>query len=400
MIALNLMDRQLLAIVAEPVKLEFGLSDTQLGLLTGAIFAIVFALASIPIAWAADHVNRVWVLGTCAGLWSLFTLGTGTAANFTQLAIARVGLAVGEAGCNPCAQSLIADYVPSERRAQAMALYAMGIPAGFIAAGIAGGLLADAYGWRVAFYALGGISLVMAIIAAYVLPEPRRRAITADDIVTETAVVAGGFRTLLRKRAFRNLLFASAFASVASYGGLAWGTVFVVRYFGWTAGEAGAVFGTLGAVVGLFGTWLGGRLSDVLCIRDKRWQMWLPALALVLATPFGAIGAFATVIGLLFVTAPVEAFFRTMVLAPAAATLQRLSPNDTRARAAASSGVVGTLVGLGSGPTIVGVLSDALTPQFGADALRYGLLAMVVPQLLAAFHFWRAARTLDTDLID
>ena len=403
MIALNFMDRQVLAIVAEPVKHEFGLSDTQLGVLTGAVFALLFAFASIPIAWAADRVNRVWVLSLCATLWSLFTMVMGAATGFQQLVVARMGLAIGEAGCNPCAQSLIADYVPSERRAQALAIYAMGVPAGLVAAGIVGGQLADRFGWRAAFLVLGAVSLLVALLAAWVLPEPRgaRRVVAAA--VSGAGVSAGtgrGYRILLAKPAFRYLIAGSAVGTIASVGSLVWGTVFIVRYFAWTPGEAGAVFGTLGAVVGLGGTWLGGKLSDVLSARDKRWRMWLPAIALVLATPFGFVGAFATAISVLFVTASAEAFFRTLTLAPAAATLQGLSPNDARARAAATSGVVGNLIGFGLGPTIVGVLSDALTPQFGADALRYGMVSLMIPQLIAAYLLWRAARTLEADLID
>jgi MFS family permease len=177
-----------------------------------------------------------------------------------------------------------------------------------------------------------------------------------------------------------------------------WGTTYVVRFFHWTPGKAGAVVGTLGAVVSLGGTWLGGRMSDYLSTRNARWLLLLPALGLLFASPCTVTAAFAPTIVWLFAASSGEAFFRTITLAPAAAALQRLAPNDARARAAATAGVVGTLVGLGVGPVLVGAISDNLAPQFGQYSLQYGLAAMVIPQLLAAYCFWRASQTLREDL--
>ncbi|MEQ1865387.1 MAG: MFS transporter [Micropepsaceae bacterium] len=394
LIGLSLMDRQILSIIAEPIKHEFALSDTQLGILSGTIFALVFAVASIPIAWAADRFSRTRILALCATSWALCTVAMGAATGFFHLAAARMGLAVGEAGCNPCAQSLIADYVPVERRNRAMAIYVMGGPAGVIAAGIVGGMLTDAYGWRVALYGLGGISLAVALFAAFILPEPKRKTAKAE------AVDNGGFLALTRKPAFRYIIAASALGAIAIYGGLVWGTVFVVRYYGWTPGQAGAVFGTVGAVVALGGSWLGGPAADYLARRDKRWQMWLPAAVIFLSLPFSVIAVFAPTIWILLVASSTEAFFRTMSFAPLAAALQRLAPDNARARAAATAGVTGTLIGLGLGPTIVGAMSDGLAPWAGDQSLRYGLLAMVIPQFLAGICCWRAAKTIDRDFLD
>ena len=399
LIGLSLMDRQLLAVVAEPIKHDFNLSDTDLGLLTGTLFAVVFSFASIPLAWAADRISRTGILTVCATFWALCTGIVGAGSVFTHLAAARIGLAVGEAGCNPCAQSLIADYVPPERRGRAMAIYVMGGPAGLIAAGTLGGILNDQFGWRVAFYVLGVVSLLAAFIAAITLPEPKRKRGEMPVIIHAAAIaVPRGFAALTAKPAFRYFILGTAFVSIAIYGSLAWGTTYVVRYFGWTPGEAGAVVGTLGAVVSLGGTWIGGRLSDYLSTRDVRWLLWLPADALFLAGPCTFTAAFAPTIVWLFAASSGEAFFRTLTLAPAAAALQRLAPNDARARAAATAGVVGTLVGLGAGPLLVGALSDNLVPQVGRDSLQYGLAALVIPQLIAAYCFWRAGQTLREDL--
>lgn len=394
LIGVSMMDRQILSIIAEPIKHEFKLSDTDLGLLTGTMFAIVFAVSSIPIAWFADRVSRTGILTVCATSWALFTVGMGASTSYLHLAITRMGLAIGEAGCNPCAQSLIADYVPAERRNRAMAIYVMGGPAGLIAAGIIGGLLTDAFGWRVALYSLGGVSVLLALVAAVYLPEPKRKAIK------HTPGELKGYLNLTRKPAFRYLILSGALASIAIYGGLVWGVAFVVRFYGWTPGNAGAVLGTLGAVVALGGTYMGGPIADFLAKRNRRWQLWFPAIVLLLATPFSIGIVFAPTMTILLVAASGEALFRTMSLAPAAAALQRLATNDTRARAAATAGVTGTLIGLGLGPTIVGAISDGLASYVGVQSLRYGLLFLILPQLGAAYCCYRAASSIDRDFVD
>ena len=394
LIGVSMMDRQILSIIAEPLKHEFKLSDTDLGLLTGTLFAVVFAASSIPIAWSADRISRTGILTVCATSWALFTVGMGAATSFLHLAVTRMGIAVGEAGCNPCAQSLIADYVPAERRNKAMAIYVMGSPAGLIMAGIVGGLLTDKFGWRIALYTLGGVSLLLALVAAIYLPEPQRKAIKHASSGSK------GYINLTKKPAFRYLIASGALGAIAIYGGLAWGVAFVVRFYGWTPGDAGAVLGSLGAVVALGGTWLGGPISDYLAKRNRRWQLWFPALVLFLATPFSVGNVFAPTITILLLAVAGESFFRTMSLAPAAAALQRLATDGTRARAAATAGVTGTLIGLGLGPTIVGVISDGLSTYIGPESLRYGLLFLIIPQLSAAYCLYKAAASIEKDFED
>jgi predicted MFS family arabinose efflux permease len=305
-------------------------------------------------------------------------------------------MSVAEAGCNPCSQSLIGDYVPLERRARALGTYAMGIPLGLAAAGFIGGPLADAYGWRTTFLIMGAVSVGVALVALFALPEPARRA----PLLAGRGESDAGFNALLRKPAFQHLMLAGAWGSVASYGSLAWGIAYIARFFGWSAGEAGAVFATIGAVSALIATWTGGQLGDVLARRDVRWLAWMPAIVLILVVPFGLAGCFATVIMILFITSPTEAFLRSLTLAPGYALLQRMTTPDARARAAAMSSITSTLLGLGLGPLLVGGISDALAPTFGADSLRWGLAALMVPQVLAALHFWRAARTVREDVIE
>jgi len=396
MLSLNLMDRQLLAVVAEPIKHEFGLSDTQLGLLTGLIFAVVFAIASIPIAWLADRTNRVGLLTVCGTLWSLTTIATGTVSGFTQMVLTRAGLAIGESGCNPCAVSLIVNYVPLERRGRALALYSMAGPIGFLVVGIVGGAINDRFGWRAAFLALGTLSLLVAFLAAVTLPEPKRKADSAES----SSGSRSAYRRILAKSSYRHIVLGAAYAGVATYGLAAWTNVFAIRYFGWTPGQVGAVFGSLSMVFGLLGTWLGGRLSDRLSLNDARWLMWIPALAALLCIPFDVIGAFSTTVGVLLITAPAGVICRSLPLAPVASAIQRLAEDDVRGRAAATVGVIGTLLGLSLGPTVVGVLSDVLKPLFLNDSLRFGFAALLLPQALCSLHFYLGARKIRDEVVE
>jgi predicted MFS family arabinose efflux permease len=392
--SLNMLDRQLMAIVAEPIKLELGLSDTQLGLLTGPMFAVLYSAAALPIAWMADRWHRVRILSACGVLWGALTAASGFASNFAQIAAARMTMSLAEAGCNPCSQALIGDYVTPERRGRALGVYAMGVPLGLASAGFIGGPLADALGWRMAFFILGGASVVVALIALVTLPEPARR----------TPIAARGdnasFVALLKKPTFQHQMLAGAWGSVAVYGSLAWGVVFIVRYFGWTPGQAGAFFGTIGAVSALIATWLGGQLGDLLGRRDLRWLAWMPAICGLMVLPFGLWGAFAPVVAVLFLTSPTEAFLRSLTLAPGYALLQRMTAPDARARAAAMQSATATLLGLGLGPLMVGMVSDAFASSAGDQSLRWGLAALLIPQALSALHIWRAARTLRDDVIE
>ena len=396
MLSFNLMDRQLFAILAEPIKHEFALTDTQLGLLGGLAFAGVFAIASIPVAWLADHANRTAILTVCGTLWSLTTLATGVAGGFTQMLLTRVGLAVGESGCNPCAVSLIAGYVPPERRGRALAIYSISGTIGFLVVGVIGGGIADRYGWRASFLALGGASLALAFLAATTLPEPKRTPLPEGEVRRERRA----YRQLLGKSSFRNLLLGAGYAGIATYGITAWANAFAIRYFGWTPGQVGLLFGVMGTVAGVSATLAGGVLSDWLSRKNTRWLMWLPAAAALVAIPFDIAGAFAAKISILYVTSPVGVICRTLPLAAVTAAIQRLAADDVRARAAATVGVLGTLAGLGIGPTVVGLLSDKLAPFFHGDSLRYGLVALVIPQALCAYHFLRASRTIAGELIE
>jgi len=394
--ALNIADRQLFAIVAEPVKLEFHLTDAEVGALTGTVFGIVFVIASIPISWAADRISRVGLIAVSAAFWTICTTATGLATGFQQLAVARAGLALGEAALNPCAQSLVADYVSVERRNRGMALLSLGIPLGYVLAAVAGGMLVDRLGWRSMFFVLGGVSFVVALGASLVLPEPARRSGPAGQDHKSREK----YRDLWRKRTFRNLMIATAFYAIANSGGGSWTVVYVVRYFGWTSGQAGATIGGVIAVVGFLAIWLGGRLADRLAMRDLRWPLWLPALALFVATPVLIAGLLSPLATYYVASVAGVIFLLFLSTAPLLATIQRLSPDGTRARAAATFGVIGNLVGQGLGPILIGKISDLLALMVGVQSLRLALVVLAVPQLLAAYFLWRASKTLTSDVID
>ncbi len=184
---LSFLDRQIVSILAEPIKRDLGLHDWQLGMLTGLAFALFYTTLGIPIARLAERYSRPWIIGGSIALWSLFTVLSGRAQTFPQMLIARMGVGVGEAGCNPCAHSLIADYTPKEKRASALATYSLGIPIGSLLGLVMGGLIADAYGWRTAFFVAGGPGLLLAVIAVVFLKEPRNYMTAAATAQAEAA---------------------------------------------------------------------------------------------------------------------------------------------------------------------------------------------------------------------
>jgi MFS family permease len=415
--AFNFLDRQVVNILAEPIKQELGLKDWQLGLLTGLSFALLYTVLGIPIARLADRANRVWIISGAVALWSLFTVVCGLAGNFTQLLLARVGVGVGEAGCSPPAHSLISDYVPRERRASALAFYAMGIPLGSLAGMALGGLVADAYGWRVAFFVAGAPGLVLALLALATLREPRRSG-TAGMAAAEAPGLAAVTAELASRRSFWFIASASALAAFASYGHAAFLGSYYFRNHGaelarlasGVGGALGAELGaagflgtTLGLVFGLAGatgTYLGGRISDLWARRNAASHALVPAMSSLAAAPFLfiALSAPGAVSSMALLVAPM--LLNAVWYGPVFASVQGLVQPRTRATAAAVLLFVLNLIGLGLGPLTLGAVSDYLAQSMGAaQGVRWALISSGVVNVLAALLFWLGSRRLKEELV-
>ena len=399
----NFVDRQIVTILMEAIREEFQVSDFVLGLFGGTSFAIFYATLGIPIARWADRGSRRSLIALALAVWSLMTALQGMARSFLFLAAARVGVGVGEAGCSPPAHSMIADYFPPNRRATALGIYAMGIPIGSAIGLIAGGWIREALGWREAFMIVGLPGLLLAVIVRLTLKEPTRgyydgaEPAKAQEDSTESIVDVMKF--LARRRSFLHLAFAGALHAFFGYGAASFVGPFFERVHGFEPAELGLWLGLISLTTGVAGTFLGGFVSDRIAHRDVRWYAWLPGIATIAAVPF--VFAYylwperymALVIGM----AP--SLLGGMYLGPTFATTQAMVPPRMRAQASAVLLLILNLIGLGLGPSFVGILSDWLRPEFGEESIRYALLATVAGGALwSTVHYVFGARTLSQDL--
>jgi MFS family permease len=415
---LNFLDRQVVNILAEKIKLDLHLSDTQLGLMTGLAFAIFYTLLGLPIAVLADRSNRPWIISVAVAIWSLFTLLCGFAGNFTQLFLARIGVGIGEAGCSPPSHSLISDYVPGEKRSSAIAFYSLGTPLGSLLGAAMGGVVADAYGWRAAFMVAGAPGLIIAIIAAFTLIEPRSKAkapqAQKQGLGEVVAEIVQAIATLAGKRTFWLIALGAAVMAFCGYAQVAFAPSFFFRNHAAElvalatplhlkpTGFVGLVLGVIGGIAGLFGTFMGGQLADRLGARDRRWHVTLPAIAAAAGVPFfmAAIFAPSTMIAILFFMGP--NLFNTMWYGPIYGTCQSLVPPRSRAIAAALILFIANIIGLGGGPWAMGALSDYLSKGQGlgpAEGLRWAMFASECAIVLATGLFLMARKTIREEIV-
>jgi len=396
----SFIDRQILAMLMEPIKQEFGASDTAMGLLTGFAFVLFYTLAGIPIARLADRASRKYIIAASLAVWSAMTAASGLVRTFAGLATVRVLVGVGEAGCNPSAHSLIADYFPPQRRATALAVYACGVYFGSAIAFLAGGWLLTRYDWRTAFIVVGAPGVLLAAIVALTVRElPRGFAEGRRVVETNQASFGEVLRFLVRRRAFMLIVLGTAVQSLSGYAVITWGPTFLARVHSMPWEDIGLHLGWIVGLGGSFGALAGGRLADYMARRDVRWYMRLPALQALIAIPF--------VVGFTLLPQPSQSLWcfipfyvlGAMYVGPMFAMVQGLVELRMRATAAAILLFVTNMVGLGLGPLLVGVLNDHVFGyEHGAAAIRYSLLVVGVLGGSACWLFWAASRRLKQEL--
>jgi len=396
----SFIDRQIMAMLMEPIKQEFGVSDTAMGLLTGLAFVFFYTLAGIPIARLADRASRKQIIVVSLAAWSLMTAAAGLVRSFAQLAVTRVLVGIGEAGCNPSAHSLLADYFPPKRRATALSVYACGVFVGSAIAFLAGGWLLTRYDWRTAFYVAGLPGVALAILVALTVRElPRGHAEGRSEPVAQVPLKEV-VRFLLTRRAYVLIVLGTAVQSLSGYAVITWGPTFLARVYGMPWSEIGTGLGWVIGIGGTVGAIVGGRLADRMGRSDVRWYMRLPALQLLLAVPF--------VVGFTLLPLPWQALacfvpyytLTAMYVGPMFALIQGLVELRMRATAAAILFFISNMVGLGLGPLLVGILNDhVFGEQFGTTGIRYSLLAVGVLGGFSCLLFWRASRFLRDELI-
>lgn len=388
----NFVDRQIVSVLLTQIQAEFGASDEAMGILTGLAFMLVHATLGLPIARWADRGSRKTILALGVAVWSAMTALSGAARSFPVLLGMRMGVGIGEAAGTPPAHSILSDYFPPERRATALAWYAMGLHAGVAFGFLAAGWLGHYYGWRATFVIVGLPGLVLALLLAFTVREPPRATTVASHPLGEV------LRFMLGSRAYVFLLFAGSLHAMAGYSMAHWAPTFLIRVHGFSLAEVGSWLGGLALVAGGAGALLGGRLADRLGRGDVRWYAWIAAAAAFIALPSG--------VGFLLIGSPLLALacYTPQILAtglyngPLYAMNQMLAKPRMRAMAVAIHLFVVSILGGGLGPWLVGRWSDTLRASEGEQGVRFALLgAFVIGTAGAGVFYLLASRTLAKD---
>lgn len=390
----NFLDRQILSILAQPVQRDLGLDDGQMGMLGGLAFATLYSTLAIPLALIADRTSRTWVITISLAVWSAFTALCGTAQNFTQMFLYRLGVGVGEAGGVAPSYALIADTFLPERRARALAIYSLGIPLGAAGGVLLGGYIAQAVEWRTAFYTVGLAGIVIAPFFRWIVKDPPRATAGADRIP-----VGRVFGILARKPSFWLLAFGAAAGSMCGYGVGFWLPSLMMRSFGLDLVQTGQFFGALLLSGGVAGILLGGSLGDRLGQRNKRWYALLPALCYILGTPLFIAGVLSSGWLAAFALFVIPQALVYVWLGPVLTAVQHLVPAHMRATASACFLLINNLIGLGLGSWVVGQLSKGLAPTYGTESLRYAIAAALCLYLVAGALMALASRRLGRDWV-
>jgi predicted MFS family arabinose efflux permease len=392
---LNFLDRQLISILAKPIQDSLQITDSQLGRLTGFYFALFYCFIAIPVGWLADRSNRVKVLSIACALWSGATAACGMAGNHVQLVVARMFVGIGEAGGVPPSYAIISDYFPRERRGRALAIFNLGPPLGS-ALGVAfGASLAAAFDWRLPFYVIGAVGVLTAVVVYLVVAEPRRGGQDAAAYNAESTASAGFVLTVLRFFSNPTLLLAalaSGAANFITYGTSNFATLFLMREKGMQLSEVAIWYALVVGVCMGSGIYFSGRIVDHFGARSKRAYALIPALSLVLALPFFVGFAWAprwqTALVFLCVPMFLNSFFLTSIVT----FVQNEVRPDQRVISGALLLLVMNFVGLGLGPTYVGMASDYFRPAYGVHSLQYAYYALAPMYLIAAMLFVALAR--------
>jgi len=394
---LNFLDRQLLSILAKPIQDELGVTDGQLGLISGLYFALFYCLISIPVGWLADRTNRVRVLAFACGLWSAATMACGLSANYPQLVLARMTVGVGEAGGVPPSYAIITDYFPPGRRGTALSLFNLGPPIGQ-AMGVAfGASIAAAYSWRAAFIILGGVGVATALAVLLVVREPERGALDRAAGAPAKPVQAGFWPTVRNFFSTPALLLAalaSAATQIVTYGAGNFTTLFLMREKGMTLPEVSVWFALVVAVGMGGGIFVSGRVIDRFTRTSKAAYATVPALTLSLAVaPFLAfVWAPNWPLALVFLLGPT--FLNYFYLSSAVALVQEEVAPEQRVLSGALLLLVMNLIGMGVGPTFVGMVSDALKASHPDNSLQLAFYALTPMYAVAVALFLALARVL------
>jgi predicted MFS family arabinose efflux permease len=426
--AMNLADRQGIAVVAQAIKLDLRLSDSQMGVIQGLGFAIFYTLLALPLARMAEHQSRTKIVAASLTVFGVMVVTCGMAQSFLVLLLCRIGVGIGDAGFGPPVSSLVGDHYPLQRRASVMSIIWQGAPLGVIGGALFAGWMAEHYGWRAAFYGIGGPALIISLIAFLTLREPPRGMFDPSAPVGPPPSMWVVLRFLLGKPSVRQMLIGCALATIALNAIGQFLGQFLMRNFQLGMADTGRMMALLAGGSMTSGLLLGGFGTDWAARFDRRWYMWGPAIGLALATPcfllaFSQHSLVATIAVLMIAQVMLFVYYT-----PTLAMTQNMVGANMRASAAFVTALVIGLVGIGLGPTALGLLSDlfatrafaladyalscpagappvaaAESIKFACDAasavgIRHALMAISLLLVWAGLHYFLAARALRRDL--
>jgi len=397
----NFLDRQLLAILSEPIRKELHLSYTEVGMLTGLTFAVFYTAFGIPLAWLADRTHRVRIIAAACTVWSLFSMVCGLATSFTSLALARIGVGVGEAGGSPPSYSLISDYFPPRQRGLAMALYSLGVPFGTGLGALLGARVAALYGWRMAFFAVGAPGVVLGLLVLLVIREPKRgRLDVLAEGETDHAAAASLWTTLFSVMRNRTLMItglSSALSAFVGYATLNNAPAYLISNKSMSLTEISVYYAAVSGVAGGFGTFASGWLVDLLGKRFRTAYALVPAAMTLTALPCFIAFLFAPTWPVAMLCLVVPLAFGNAYLPAAIAVVQNAVPPAQRGVTSAILLFILNIIGLGGGPVYVGLVADHFKPTLGTGALQYGLLALVPFYILTLLALMAGAWSIARD---
>ncbi len=400
---MNFIDRQIIGILSPAIKAEMGFTDAQLGWLKGFAFALLYVLAGIPIAWAADRFNRTKIVAISLAVWSGFTALTGAAGSFMSMLLARIGVGIGEAGGSPPSHSIISDLYPKEQRASALGIYSLGIPFGIAFSYILAGALIQALGWRGMLYALGVAGVLLSLILVLLVKEPVRGQQESTSGGNQVPF-KDGLKTLLTIPSWWFMCLGIAFVSFGGYAVANWGIDYLARYDpSYAPGQenfSGLMFklGLINLVAYGAGTYYGALLTEKLAKKNIGAYGWVPALALVFGAPALIYAFWVDDITTHLILISIYLVAAGVYLGPSFAAAQTLAPVNMRAMSTALFFLILNLIALGGGPTIVGIVSSALTEQHGElHGLRLALTGLIITYVIAIISFTIAGFTMKKD---
>jgi len=395
----NYLDRQILGILLPYIQKEFVFDDFQAGLLSGTVFAVIYATLAIPFAVLADRKSRRNIIAVSLAMFSVMTVLSGYATTIWQLVGARFCTGIGEAGTGPSINSMIADLYPPQKRAGALAFYSAGLNIGLLFGFFGGGWMLQHYGWRSAFFASGAPGLLLVVLLLTTVSEPIRG--SADKIVenAQTPRLLEVIRFLWSQHSFRWVAIGCSMSAFGGYAGLYFIPKFLIVSHHMTPVQVGIALSLLIGVGGAIGTLMSGVIADRFGRRDVNWYMYVPILAVFIALPFAPVFYLSQATAVALAGAIVPVFMGATYLGPSYAMAQGMVPLRMRAQTVGILLFVLNMIALGLGPATVGFLSVVLKAWLGADSLRWSLMmTSVVTGLLGAFCYWRATKTLKADL--